>query len=55
VSRTAKLGLGVAVAVAALFALHVQFNLGGWPSYLKRLSGGPETRGELVVGFIPVT
>src|SRR5215510_2792321 len=53
--RTAKVSLGVVAAVAAFFALHVQFNLGGWPSFLKRLQGGSEQRGELTVGFLPVT
>lgn len=44
-----------AAALALLFALHVQLNLGGWPRFLKRLRGGDTVRGELVVGFLPVT
>lgn len=53
--RTVKVGLGAGAALAAFFALHVQFNLGGWPSFLKRLTGGQAQRGVLEVGFIPVT
>ena len=47
---------GVALAaLAALFALHVQLNLGGWPRFVARALHGPAARGELVVGFLPVT
>jgi hypothetical protein len=53
-SRTARTALVVLGALAALFALHVQLNLGGWSHFAKR-GGGGEARGELVVGFLPVT
>lgn len=51
-----KRWVGVALAaLAALFALHVQFNLGGWPRLVARALHGRDVRGELVVGFLPVT
>ena len=43
------------VGLALLFALHVQLNLGGWPRFASRLLHGRAARGELVVGFLPVT
>ena len=47
---------GVALAaLAALFALHVHLNLGGWPRLFSRALHGPAARGELTVGFLPVT
>jgi NitT/TauT family transport system substrate-binding protein len=42
-------------ALGALFALHVQLNKGGWPAFAGRLSSDRMARGELVVGFLPVT
>ncbi len=54
-SRTLRLAIAAAVVLIGLFALHVQLNLGGWSSYLTRLRGGSDVRGELVVGFLPVT
>jgi len=53
--RTLRMGAVLIAALAALFALHVQLNLGGWPRFLARLRGGTEVRGELLVGFLPVT
>lgn len=44
-----------AAVVALLFALHVQLNLGGWPHFVNRLLGRGAARGELVVGYLPVT
>lgn len=52
---TAKAALVAVGILGGLFALHVQLNLGGWPSFVRRLSGGSEQRGELTVGFLPVT
>ena len=43
------------LSLAVLFALHVQLNLGGWPRFVGRALHGPEVRGELTVGFLPVT
>ncbi len=54
-SRTIRVGAIGVLALGALFALHVQLNLGGWPRFLKRLGAGREVRGELRVGFLPVT
>ena len=48
------MGAAVAGGLVALFALHVQLNLGGWPRFLGRLRT-PVARGDLVVGFLPVT
>ena len=47
-------GLTVA-AVAALFALHVQLNLGGFKHFVSRALHGEAARGDLTVGFLPVT
>jgi hypothetical protein len=48
-------GIGL-LGLAVLFALHVQLNLGGWPRFVARaLRGRQAVRGELVVGFLPVT
>jgi hypothetical protein len=50
-----RLGLIALAALAALFALHVQLNLGGWPRFVARTLHGTAARGELAVGFLPVT
>lgn len=54
-SRSRRYAVGTLGVVAGLFALHVQLNLGGWPRFLHRLQAGGTARGELVVGFLPVT
>ncbi len=54
-TRTLRLTLIAAGLLAVLFAVHVQLNLGGWPRMIARMSGKQEVRGELVVGFLPVT
>lgn len=54
-TRPSHLAWGTLGVLAALFAAHVQLNLGGWPRFLHRLQGGREVRGELAVGFLPVT
>ena len=53
--RLSRLGIAVASLLGLLLALHVQLNLGGWPRFLRRLGSSPVTRGELIVGFLPVT
>ena len=53
--RTVRMGVVLALALAALFALHVQLNLGGWSRFVGRLGKGGAARGELAVGFLPVT
>ncbi len=51
-----KRWVGIALAgLAVLFALHVQLNLGGWPRFVSQALHGPAVRGDLVVGFLPVT
>jgi hypothetical protein len=49
------LAWGTLGLLTALFAAHVQLNLGGWPRFLHRMRTGHEVRGELAVGFLPVT
>jgi hypothetical protein len=54
-TRQLRLALASLAVLALLFALHVQFNLGGWSHALKQAGKKPEVRGELIVGFLPVT
>ena len=54
-SRSLRLGVWTAGGLIGLFALHVQLNLGGWPRFLHRMQTGGQARGDLVVGFLPVT
>ena len=53
--RSLRIPLLALAGLAALFALHVQLNLGGWQRVLAGLSGHRRAREELVVGFLPVT
>ena len=53
--RNVRVGAALTAALVALFALHVQLNLGGWRHFVSRMTRGGEVRGELVVGFLPVT
>lgn len=53
--KSSRLIAASAAVLAILFALHVQLNLGGWPRFLKQLRTGGTARGELIVGFLPVT
>jgi len=50
-----RFGLALFGLLAGLFALHVQLNLGGWPRFLARMHSGGKVRGQLVVGYLPVT
>ena len=52
--RRLRVGAAIGAALVALFALHVQLNLGGWQRVLRRSTATP-VRGDLVVGFLPVT
>ena len=54
-ARKLRTGAVLVATLLALFALHVQLNLGGWPRFLAHLRPGPAVRGELIVGFLPVT
>jgi hypothetical protein len=54
-ARASRLAFGTLAILASLFAAHVQLNMGGWPRFLHRMRSGAEVRGELVVGFLPVT
>ena len=54
-SRSARLALITAVTLAVLFVLHLQLNLGGFRRVVARYRTGDSVRGELVVGFLPVT
>lgn len=53
---TGRFVLGVAVVLGAVTALHVRLNQGGFGQVWRKLTGraGP-VRGELVVGYLPVT
>ena len=53
--RRTRLLLAAVTLLFVLFVLHVQLNLGGWPRFLHRLGSSATTRGELLVGFLPVT
>ena len=45
-----------AAALGAVTALHVRLNQGGFERFWKKLTGtGAPARGELVVGYLPVT
>jgi NitT/TauT family transport system substrate-binding protein len=54
-NRVLKIGLLSGLALCGLFALHIQYNMGGWSAFIKKMSGGAEQRGVLTVGFLPVT
>ncbi len=54
-NRTARNLVAATALLATLFALHVQLNLGGWQYFLARVGKTDAVRGELVVGFLPVT
>jgi hypothetical protein len=55
-SRTGRFVLGVAIVLGAVTALHIRLNQGGFEQVLKTLSGrGAPVRGELIVGYLPVT
>jgi hypothetical protein len=53
--RQGKIVVSVAAMIIGLFALHVQLNLGGWPRFVGRMRTGNQVRGELLVGYLPVT
>jgi hypothetical protein len=54
-SRSLAVALGGAATLVILLALHVQLNLGGWPRVVGALGSRQVARGELVVGYLPVT
>ena len=54
-SRSLRILLLTGASLVGLLALHVQLNLGGWPRVIAGLTGHRQARGELVVGFLPVT
>jgi len=53
---TGRFVLGVALLLGAVTALHIRLNQGGFGHFFRKLTGqaGP-VRGELVVGYLPVT
>jgi hypothetical protein len=53
--RGGRIATATVAGLLALFGLHVQLNLGGWPRFLGRMRTGSQVRGELVVGYLPVT
>ena len=55
-NRTARFVLGAAFVLGAVTALHILLNQGGFGRFWKKLAGtGAPARGELVVGYLPVT
>jgi NitT/TauT family transport system substrate-binding protein len=53
--RFRTLLIGMVAVPAVFFALHVHFNLGGAQRFLDTLTRSELQRGDLVVGFLPVT
>ncbi len=54
-TRSMRVGAATLAVLVTLFGLHVQLNLGGWRRFIARQQSAPAARGELVVGFLPVT
>ena len=54
-SRSTRLALLAVAVLLGLYALHIHLNQGGLGRAARRLTGGPAARGELQVGFLPVT
>lgn len=54
-SRTTRFALLAAGALLALMVLHVELNRGGFGRAVKRFGQEKAVRGELAVGFLPVT
>jgi len=54
-SRMSRLPLAAAAVLLGLLALHIHLNHGGLARVVKRLGSGAHVRGELAVGFLPVT
>jgi NitT/TauT family transport system substrate-binding protein len=55
IMRPAALAGTTALIFVGLFGLHVQLNHGGFARQWRRMNGGKQARGELTVGFLPVT
>jgi NitT/TauT family transport system substrate-binding protein len=53
--RGARLALATLATLITLFVLHVELNLGGFTRIARRFKTGDAVRGELTVGFLPVT
>jgi hypothetical protein len=49
------MALMAAAILLGLLALHVELNLGGFGRVLARLRSPSAVRGDLAVGFLPVT
>lgn len=54
-TRSTRSVLVTVAVLLGLLALHVQLNHGGFGRAASRLGAGPVARGELIVGFLPVT
>jgi hypothetical protein len=55
-NRTGRFVLGAAAVLGAVTALHIRLNQGGFERFWKKLAGaGAPARGELIVGYLPVT
>jgi hypothetical protein len=55
-NRTGRFVLGVVFVLGAVTALHIRLNQGGFASFWRKVAGqAAPVRGELVVGYLPVT
>ena len=54
-SRLPRSALLAFLILLGLLALHIQLNRGGWRRAVSRLGAPGGARGDLVVGFLPVT
>lgn len=54
--RSIAVRVALAISVlGVLTVLHIRLNHGGLDALSRRLEGATETRGELLVGHLPVT
>lgn len=55
-NRTGRFVLAAALVLGTVTALHIRLNQGGFERFWKKLTGAAApVRGELVVGYLPVT
>jgi hypothetical protein len=55
-NRTGRFVLAAVAVLGAVTALHIRLNQGGFERFWKKLAGtGAPARGELIVGYLPVT
>ena len=55
-NRPARFVFGAVLVLGAVTALHIRLNQGGFERFWKKLAGvAAPARGELIVGYLPVT